>query len=137
MCAFCVALHNGCALDFADEITASRGGIARDLQTWTQQNSIQLLIDGENFFASLFADIVSTQKGDFIEANLFSENGDLMLDPHESNPKATALLKVLQGASVCPSVARAWLFFFSFSSSNLACVRCISLSRPQMRCSAE
>lgn len=84
----------------ADEITAARGGIPRgsDIPSWTDKNSIDLKIDGEDFFGSLYGEIVAAQKGDFIHANLFAENGDLMLDPSaKPDPKSTSLLKVLQG----------------------------------------
>ena len=77
-----------------DEIAAARGGLSRNnIFPYTLTgNDVQLLVNGDNFFSSLYKDINDTKDGDFIWMTGWDINSKVMLLPPDKN---TEIEKVL------------------------------------------
>jgi phosphatidylserine/phosphatidylglycerophosphate/cardiolipin synthase-like enzyme len=76
-----------------DEITASRGGLARaPLRPYTLQgNSVTLLVNGDQVFRALYEDLLAVKAGDFIWMTGWDIDSGVMLYPNPDDPmKANA-----------------------------------------------
>jgi len=68
------------------EITESRRGYYRnDISTFTDDNNVEYLIDGEVYMDRLYSDLIRTKKGDFIHATLFEESGSFIFRPNPND----------------------------------------------------
>ncbi|WP_155028212.1 phospholipase D-like domain-containing protein [Burkholderia pseudomallei] len=79
-----------------DEITASRAGVQRtEILPYTLHgNSTNLLVNGDEFFTSLFNDLSATRAGDIVWMTGWDINKNVMLLPDPTNPDVAALTKI-------------------------------------------
>jgi phospholipase D1/2 len=70
------------------EITDNRGGIPRDpIRPYTLLgNSVTLLVNGDQVFRQLYADLLATTAGDFIWMTGWDIDSAVMLDPDPNDP---------------------------------------------------
>lgn len=81
------------------EIVAARGGHSRELSTFTSENLVQPLIDGEEMFSALVADIKATTQGDFIHLSAWKLDADLNINPRSTDQPLDTVLNLWSAAT--------------------------------------